>query len=73
MDENKPEEKKESDLDARIEAFIKGYGALVDEHQVDFAAYPVYMPDGQGGFRTSIQNSPVDIKNKPVKSPFVAQ
>lgn len=57
----------------RIAAFIDAYGALVKEHGVDFASYPVFVPDGQGGFKVVIQNTPVDIKNQPTKSPFVAQ
>jgi hypothetical protein len=57
------------DVKERLDKFMKGYEALVKEHQIDFAAYPVYMPDGQGGFRTVMQNSPVDIKNQPQRSP----
>lgn len=56
-------------------AFLKEYGELVAKHQVDFANYPVYVPDGQGGFKTIIQNTPVSLKNRPQepqKSPFVA-
>lgn len=56
-------------------AFLKEYGELVEKHQVDFANYPVYVPDGQGGFKTIIQSTPVSLKNRPQelqKSPFVA-
>lgn len=55
-------------LKERVEAFIKEYGELVEKHQIDFAHYPVYIPDGAGGFRTTIQTSPVDItpKEEPV-------
>lgn len=67
-DINKTEEQV---LEESKAAFVKDYGDLVEKHQVDFAQYPVYVPDGQGGFRTVIQNTPVSIKNQPKKSPFV--
>lgn len=48
----------------RVEAFMKEYGELVQKHQIDIANYPVYTPDGQGGFKTILQATPVDISNK---------
>lgn len=57
----------------RIDSFIKEYGELVEKHQVDFVAYPLYVPDGQGGFRTIVQNAPVDKTERPVESPFVPE
>jgi hypothetical protein len=57
----------------RKNSFVKEYGELVAKHGVDFASYPVFVPDGQGGFKVVVQNTPVDIKNQPQKSPFVAQ
>lgn len=57
----------------RKEAFLAAYGELVKEHNIDFASYPVFVPDGQGGFKVVVQNTPVDIKNQPTKSPFVSQ
>lgn len=57
----------------RIADFIDAYGALVKEHGIDFASYPMFVPDGQGGFKIVVQNQPVDIANQPVKSPFVPQ
>ena len=62
-----------SDFDQRRESFVKEYGELVDKYKTDWASYPVYVPDGQGGFRTLVQNTPVDITNQPKKSPFVAE
>lgn len=55
----------------RAEAFLKEYKELVDKHKVDFVTYPVYMPDGQGGFKTMIQSTPVDTSATYVKSPFI--
>lgn len=57
----------------RIDAFIEGYGELVNKHSIDFASYPVFIPDGTGGFKIIVQNTPVDISNQPKKSPFVMQ
>jgi len=57
----------------KIEAFLQEYKTLVDKHQVDFANYPVYVPDGEGGFKTIIQNTPVDMSTMPQKSPFIAK
>lgn len=46
-------------------AFMKEYGELVAKHQVDFATYPVFIPDGQGGFKIVVQSTPIDISKKP--------
>lgn len=51
----------DNDFKTRADAFIKDYGDLVAKHNIDFAHYPVYMPDGAGGFRTVLQTAPVDI------------
>lgn len=48
-----PLTKEESDV------FIKDYGDLVKKHGIDFACYPVFVPDGAGGFKVVIQNTPV--------------
>lgn len=70
--ETKKEEGNNEGLDERIKAFLEAYGELVKQHEVDFATYPVFVPDGQGGFKVIIQNTPVDMRNQPKKSPFVA-
>ena len=56
----------------RAADFLKRYGELVKEFNIDIAAYPVYMPDGKGAFITTIQQSTVDTSNQPYRSPFVA-
>lgn len=56
---------------AKLETFLKEYKELVDKHQCDFVAYPVFVPDGQGGFKVVVQQSPVDTSNLPQKSPFI--
>lgn len=57
----------------RVQGFLTKYGELVKETSIDFASYPVFVPDGQGGFKVIVQNTPVDISNHPTKSPFMAQ
>ncbi len=64
---------KQEDINNRVNEFLKAYGELVTLHKIDFATYPVFMPDGNGAFKVTIQNTPVDISNSPVKSPFVAK
>lgn len=56
----------------RGEDFMKEYGELVKKHNYDFAAYPVFVPDGQQGFKVVIQQTPIDISNLPQKSPIMA-
>ena len=62
-----------AEVQKRSEAFLKDYGELVEKHKIDIAAYPVYQPDGQGGFKTVIQQSCVDTTNQPYRSPFTAK
>ena len=45
----------------KIKKFIEAYGELVKKHGVDFAQYPMWIPDEKGGFRLIIQNTPVDL------------
>ena len=52
-------------------AFMKEYGELVEKHQVDFATYPVFIPDGQGGFKIVVQSTPIDLSKKP--EPLIAK
>lgn len=67
------EEEVKTDVQQRTEAFVKEYGELVEKHKVDFATYPVFVPDGQGSFKIIVQNAPIDITNVPRKSPFVPE
>lgn len=46
MTENKMEAQE------KAKEFIKEYQALVIKYGLDFAHYPVYIPDGAGGFKT---------------------
>lgn len=57
----------------RVQIFFLEYGELVKKHDIDFATYPMFVPDNNGGFRIVCQNTPVDIKGQPIKSPFVSK
>jgi hypothetical protein len=57
----------------KIAAFLDEYKALVEKHNVDFANYPMFVPDGQGGFKVIVQSTPVDMEQMSKKSPFIAQ
>lgn len=56
----------------RSQDFIKEYGEPVQKHQIDFGTFPSFAPDGQGGFKVVVHTQPMDIKDQPKKSPFVA-
>ena len=68
-----PTPEQQAEVQKRSELFLKEYGELVVKHKIDIAAYPVYQPDGQGGFKTVIQQSCVDTTNQPYRSPFMAK
>ncbi len=60
----------------KAQKFLNAYGELVKEHQQDFATYPVFIPDGQGGFKIVVQSTPVDIskmKDTPIESTLIAK
>lgn len=69
--ETTAEQTAQNELNDRVNAFIKEYGELVQKHKVDFATYPMFIPDGQGGFKIITQSTPVDIKNQPIRSNFM--
>lgn len=54
----------------RIDAFMQEYGQLIEKYKVDFIAYPVWIPDGNGAFKMVIQQQPVDTTGRGgIKSP----
>jgi hypothetical protein len=73
MSNEKQQEGVTDELQKRIGSFLEEYKKLVDKHSIDLASYPVWVPDGQGGFKCTIQSTPVDITNQSQKSPFVAE
>lgn len=65
-------EEQKKDSQERLQKFMSGYEQLVKDTDYDFANYPVYMPDGEGAFKTLLQTTPIDKKYVPTPSPFVA-
>lgn len=63
----------EEESKQRIDKFMRQYGELVKGLDVDFANYPVYVPDGKGNFKTIIQSTPVDLKALPVPMSFIPE
>jgi len=62
--------------DEKVKAFLEEYHALVEKHKIDFASYPMFVPDKGGSFRIVVQNTPVPLPEAPqdaegVKSPLV--
>lgn len=46
----------------KIEEFLNDYRNLVKKHGVDFATFPMFVPDGtEGGFKIVCQSTPVDL------------
>lgn len=63
----------ETELQGRVDAFIKEYKELVQKYKVDTLAFPMFVPDGQGGYKVIINQQPIDITDQPTASPFVAK
>ncbi len=55
----------------KIDAFLKEYKELTEKHKIDFVNFPMYIPDGQNGFKTIIQTKPVDLTKMAQPSPFM--
>ena len=71
-EEQKKVDVEKDEVQVRGEAFLEDYKKLLDKHDYDFVSFPQFIPDGQGGFKVVVQTVPVDTKNQPKKSPFVA-
>lgn len=66
-------EQTQDELQERTKNFIDRYGELVQETKIDFASFPVFEPDGQGGFKIIIRSVPMDVSSRPEPSPFMQQ
>ena len=64
-----PEEN--ADLNKRIKDFSSDLGDLVKKHNIDVAAFPVYVADGKGGFTTVIQQSCINVKAPLIPTDFM--
>lgn len=60
----------QEDIKKRQEEFMQKYQALVEELQVDFAQFPMYIPNGRGAFLTVIHAQLQDKKYLSPVSPF---
>lgn len=60
-----------SDFEKRSEEFLKSYEALITGLQVDFASFPMFIPNDKGSFDVFIQTKVIDRKNQPIKSPII--
>ena len=58
-------------MEEKIKAFLEEYGVLVEKHKIDFASYPMWVPNKEGHWTMVVKTEPVDISNRPVKTPFV--
>jgi hypothetical protein len=50
------------EIKTKIESFMEEYGALVKKFNVDFASYPMFVPDEKGSFKVIVQTTPVDLE-----------
>lgn len=57
----------------KAQLFLADYKLLVEKHGMDFANYPMYVPNEKGEFITKIQCTPVDISKKAQPSPFMGK
>lgn len=55
----------------KTEKFVEEYGELVKKYNVDFANYPLWVPDNGGGFRMVIQTTPVDMEQLQKDKDFI--
>lgn len=63
-------EEQQTDIDTRIEEFLKRYRDNVLELEVDFVSYPQYVQTGQNTFSTYNGIHTVDKKYAPIPSPL---
>lgn len=55
----------------KIQKFLEEYGELTKKHGVDFAAYPVYVPNDKGTFDLTIQTQPIEVQQKKTLDEFI--
>ncbi len=58
-------------FEERKAEFLKKYEALVKELEVDVGSAPQFFPIGGGAFAIMMAKDVIDLKDQPVKSPFV--
>ena len=60
-------------MENKIQEFLKEYGELTKKYNVDFAAFPVYMPNEKGTFDLTIQTQPIDLSERKKKKGFFSR
>lgn len=50
---------------------MEEYGAIREKYQIDFIAFPQWVPEENGGFKTIMQITPFDLENQ--NNGFVAK
>lgn len=66
------EKSEEQVLQEKKMEFLKRYGELTKEFKMDFATYPMWVPDKNGDFKTIVQSTVVEVPDQPVESNFIA-
>lgn len=61
------EEKEQFEKDSSL--FFEEYKLLVKKYNIDFATYPLLVPDTKGTFKITTQTSPVRMAPTPQESP----
>lgn len=68
-----PQSQQNSDKE-KGDAFLKEYGELVQKHQMDIAPVPTLVPQENGTtWVIMVRSEVINLKDRPIKSPFVAQ
>lgn len=49
------------EIKTKVESFMEEYGVLVKKYNVDFASYPMFVPDEKGSFKVIVQSTPIDL------------
>lgn len=46
----------------RIEKFMEEYKQLTEKYKVDFASYPMFVPNEDSSFKVIVQSTPLDLE-----------
>lgn len=64
-------DEQKKDVEERTAEFWKRHETNVAELQVNFASFPVYIPNAEGVCATAVQTQIVDAKYKSTPSPII--
>lgn len=60
-----------TEFSKRVDDFLREYQDLTKKHQIDFAQFPMFVPDDKGGFRVVMQSTPVDLNLQDLNKGFI--